>query len=348
MSRRTGRLAVCALLACATVLGYAVPPAVAVPYEFVGPVFGLAAGTGDVLFAADSGAGIARLQGADGRLAVELPGAVDAAPIRPGRMWAVSSGPGIKKVFWVVRGHAREIANLGRYEKRRNPDGGEIDSNPFDVAAIGGGRVLVADAGANAVLSVNRRGTVNWIATLPDEIVSTENIKTLAGCPDAPDELAEFCDLPDEMPAQGVATSVAIGPDGAYYVTELKGFPAPTGESRVWRIEPGTRHAHCEADAEDSPCSVVADGFTSIVDITFDAEGTAHVVELDEASWFAVEVLTDAAQGGTVNACDSTTWVCTEEASGLPMPMAVASNETGTHVVVSALLPESVEVMLLT
>ena len=106
-----------------------------------------------------------------------------------------------------------------------NPDGGEVDSNPFDVAALGTKRVLIADAGANAVLVANRRGGVNWVATLPDELVSTENAKALAGCPDAPPELAEICGLPDEIPAQPVATSVAIGPDGAYYVTELKGFP---------------------------------------------------------------------------------------------------------------------------
>ena len=63
------------------------------------------------------------------------------------------------------------------------------------------------------------------------------------------------------------------------------------------------------------------------------------VVELDEASWFAVEVVTDAAVGGTVDTCDSTTWTCTEAATALTQPMAVAINETGPFVVVSALIP---------
>jgi hypothetical protein len=43
--------------------------------------------------------------------------------------------------------------------------------------------------------------------------------------------------------------------------------------------------------------------------------------------------------GGTVNTCDATTWVCTEEATGLTMPMAVAINDAGAFVVVSALVP---------
>ena len=137
----------------------------------------------------------------------------------------------------------------------------------------------------------------DWVTTLPDELVPTDNAKALSGCPNGP---AEICDLPDEIPAQGVATSVAIGPDGAYYVSELKGFPAPLGMSRIWRIEPGTRHVHCDADVTDGPCTLVADGFTSIVDLTFDSDGTAYVTELDEASWFAVEVATDGMVGGTV------------------------------------------------
>jgi hypothetical protein len=318
----------------------------AAPPDFATPVFGLAAGSGSVLFAADSGAGIWRIKGDDSRLAVELPGTTDAAPVRAGRMWGLSSGPGNKKLWWIVGHTPHEVANLGRYEKKVNPDGGEIDSNPFDLAKLGAKRVLIADAAANAVLVANGRGKVNWVATLPDEVVSTENVKSLADCPNPPPELADVCDLPDEIPAQAVSTSVAVGPDGAYYVTELKGFPAPLGESRIWRIEPGTRHVHCDPEATDSPCTVVADGFTSIVDLSFDAEGTARVVELDEASWAAVEIVPDKMVGGTVNTCDAT-WTCTEEATDLTMPMAVATNAAGTFVVVSALIPGAAEVMAL-
>ena len=332
--RSAGRIVTVLVTVAAATAGFAPSAAAAAPYVFAGPVFGLAAGPGDVLFAADSGAGVVRLLDGEGEVVVDLPGVTDIAPVRPGRMWAIAG----RKLFKVVQGKATLLAGLGKFERIVNPDEGEVDSNPFDVTALGTKRALIADAGANAVLIANRRGGVDWIATLPDEVVSTENAKTLVGCPDAPSEFAEICELPDEIPAQGVATSVAIGPDGAYYVTELKGFPGPLDESRIWRIEPDARHVHCDADAVDSPCTVVADGFTSIVDLTFDADGTAYVVELDEASFFAVEVAPDAMAGGTVNTC-STTWVCTEAATDLTMPMAIAINESGPFVVVSALIP---------
>jgi hypothetical protein len=333
--RSPRRIVIILFTVIAATAGLAPSAAAAAPYVFAGPVFGLAAGPGDVLFAADAGAGVVRLQGGEGELVVDLPGVTDVAPVRPGRMWAIAG----KKLFKVVHGTPHFLAGLGKFERIVNPDGGEVDSNPFDVTALGTKRALIADAGANAVVIANRRGGLDWVVTLPDQVVPTDNVKTLVGCPDAPPDFAEICDLPDEIPAQGVATSVAIGPDGAYYVTELKGFPAPRGESRIWRVEPGTRHVHCEVDAVNSPCTVVAEGFTSIVDITFASDGTAYVTELDEASWFAVEVVTDAMEGGTVNTCDPTTWTCTQAATALTMPMAVAINEAGAFVVVSALIP---------
>src|SRR6185436_18543992 len=101
-------------------------------------------------------------------------------------------------------------------------------------------------------------------------------------CPNAAPAFAFVCGLPPIMNAQPVTASVAIGPDGAIYVGELKGFPAPTGMSKIWRIEPGTLHAQC---GTSPACRVVASGFTSIVDLTFGPGGTLYVVELDEATW---------------------------------------------------------------
>lgn len=323
---------VCILSAVAALAVVLAPSATArAAYEFAGPVFGLAAGPGNILFAADAGGGVVRLQDGEGRLVVALPGVTDMAPVAPGSMWAIAG----RKLYTTEKNEPAFLVGLGKYERNVNPDGGEVDSNPFDVTALGEKRALIADAGANAVLVANRRGGVNWIATLPDELAPTADIKALAGCPTGP---ADICDLPDQIPAQGVATSVAIGPDGALYVTELKGFPAPLGMSRIWRIEPDARHVACDAADTDGPCTLVADGFTSIVDITFGPDGTAYVTELDEASWAAVEIFTDGMLGGTVNACDPDTWTCTEAATGLPMPMAVAVNDDGPSVVINALV----------
>ena len=345
MLRRTSLRSLVVGVVVTVALAGLVPFAAAVPaFDFASPLFGLAA-RGSVLFVADAGAGIVRLGADTGRLVVELPGVTDVAPLRRGRMWALTSASRDRNLYRIVDGQARVVANIGAFEKAVNPDEGIIESNPFDLEKLGGGEVLVADAAANALLIVSG-GEVDWVATLPPELVSTANVKDLVGCPDPPPEFADICDLPDEIPAEAVTTSVAVGPDGAYYLTELKGFPGPLGESRIWRIEAGSRHVQCDAAATDSPCSIVADGFTSIVDINFAPDGTAYVVELDEASFLALEIAPEASAGGTVNECDPTTWTCTERASALTMPMAVAINASGAvFAVVSALVPGEAQVI---
>jgi hypothetical protein len=235
--------------------------------------------------------------------------------------------------------------DLYQWEADNNPHPAAVDSNPFDVEEINGGAVLVADAGGNDLLIVDRNGRTDWIAVFPDEMVSTANIKSLAGCPTPIPELAFACGLPPSLPAQPVSTSVAVGPDGAYYVSELKGFPAPTESSRIWRVEPGARHADC---ATSSACSIVGTGFTSIVDLTFGPDGTLYVVEIDEASWAAVEFGVGAL-GGTVNACDPTTWVCSEVATGLPIPVGLAVDHRAgeRYVTINALIPGQARVIRL-
>jgi hypothetical protein len=316
------------------------PPASAVPdYDYTGPVFGLSH-RGNTLFVADTGQGVVRLRETVARLVLGLPGVVDVAPVaRPGRMWVVTSGPRNKRVYLDTPRRFVAVANLGAFERNVNPDGGIVDSNPFDLAGASGGRVIVADAAANAIIEVTRAGDIDWIAVLPPEEVSTANAKEIVGCPTPSDPgFEEICDLPPTIPAEAVSTSVEIGPDGAYYVTELKGFPAPLGESRVWRIEADAHHADC---ATSTDCTVVADGFTSIVDLAFAPDGTAYVVELDESSFFALEV--GGGTGGTVNACDTTVtpWSCQPFETGLTMPIAVTVTTAGrVFAAIGALLPE--------
>lgn len=64
--------------------------------------------------------------------------------------------------------------------------------------------------------------------------------------------------------------------------------------SQVWN-EPGM-HRSCE--------------WLHIVDLTFGPDGTLYVVEIDDASWAAVEFDLGAV-GGTVNKCDPSTGSCT-------------------------------------
>ena len=216
----------------------------AVHYPFTGPVFGLAIAPDGSLLATDAGAGIFEIRRDGFSQVAQLPGVTAVSPIGRGDMFAITSRDfgGEGNLYRVSRGSTREIADLLAFELRVNPDGNPVapppaagPSNPFDVEALSGGHVLVADAAGNSLLIVDQKGDVDWIATLPNEVVSTANAKAIFGCPGSN---APQCNLPAQIPAQPVATSVAVGPDGAYYVGELKGFPAPKSESRIWRIEP--------------------------------------------------------------------------------------------------------------
>ena len=323
-------------------------------FDFATPLFGLAAAPDGSLLVADGGAGLIELRKGEGSEVISLPGVSDVAPIGRGAMFALTAGggdPSAGMLYRVSRGDITAIADLIAFEEAENPDGGLIDSNPYDVAALNGGTALVADAAGNDLLNIDNQGNIDWVAIFPPELASVDQAQALLGCPnpdpDLPPFLAEVCFIPPgtEIPAEAVPTSVAIGPDGAYYVSELKGFPAPTGKSQVWRIEPGPLNADC---ATSPACSVVYDDFTSIVDLAFGPDGTLYVVELDENSWLAVELAffgLPAAIGGTINACASDGSGCTEVANPF-LPTAVAVDKKGAiYAAVNALLPGAAEVI---
>ena len=115
-------------------------------------------------------------------------------------------------------GHWTLAEDLGDYEAGANPTGDEVDSNPYGLVALPG-RLVIADAGANALNEVAANGTVTNLATFPD------------GVAEAPD----FLGLPPGtmLPMDTVPTSVAQGPDGSFYVGQLTGFPFPAGRANI-------------------------------------------------------------------------------------------------------------------
>jgi hypothetical protein len=152
---------------------------------------------------------------------------------------------------WLLRSSEREkvdrVADIAGYEATANPDGSlEPDSNPNSLLVTGSSTV-VADAGGNSLVSVSRSGKVSTIAVFPSQPISVPN-------------------APPEM--QAVPTSVVRGPDGAYYVGQLTGFPFLVGAAKVYRVVPG-----------QDP-TVFADGFTNIIDIGFDRSGSLYVLEI--------------------------------------------------------------------
>ena len=145
------------------------------------------------------------------------------------------------------------LEDLGQFEADANPTGDEIDSNPYGVLALAG-KQIVADAGANALVQV-RSNAISALATFPNRLV----------------EAPPFLGLPPgtQIPMDAVPTSVAVGPDGDYYVGQLTGFPFPVGAANVYRVPP-----------DGGAPEVFASGFTHIVDLAFGPDGSLYVLEI--------------------------------------------------------------------
>jgi hypothetical protein len=176
------------------------------------------------------------------------------------------------------------LANLGDYEASVNPAGGPFDSNPWRAVAIDGG-MLVTDAGANALLKVAADGTVTTVLALTSDVTG--------------------------FAADAVPTGLAVGPDEAYYVGMLTGFPFTPGASDVLRVLP------------DGTYTRFATGFTNVTDIAFGADGSLYVLEFD-----ADGMMGGASTGALLQvAADGSTW--TEIYGGLIAPAGLAIGPDG-------------------
>ena len=144
--------------------------------------------------------------------------------------------------------------DLGFYETENNPTGDEVDTNPYGILSLPGKQV-VADAGANALNQISANGIISTLAVFPDRMV------------DAP----PFLELPPgtQIPMDTVPTSVALGPDGNYYVGQLTGFPFPVDGAYIYRVP-----------AKGGPVEVFATGFTAVIDVAFGPDGSLYVLEL--------------------------------------------------------------------
>ena len=299
---RMRRLAAFLTLAAVPV---AVAPAAAAPTVVAGGLHnprGIAVGPADRLLVAESGSGSItqiRLRGTSARgvsTLASLPanpdaslGPVDVATKGLGTTYVLMSGPpetGNDPFGQLVRvlpsGRAASIADIAAFQEGDpDPDdleGNPAESNPNGLALLGGGRVLVADAAANDLVLVSPRRAITTVARF-----KPEQVPWPAGLPFGPPPGTP-------VPAESVPTAVAIGPDGAWYVSELKGFPFAKGTSRIWRIAPGSIGATCDpAQPQTGPCRTVGAGFTSVIDLAFGADGTMYVLEMVKEGLLSVE-----------------------------------------------------------
>jgi hypothetical protein len=180
---------------------------------------------------------------ADGSMTVTMQGVDMATPSSFG-----SQGSLLQHVLRVDKaGAVQPIADLYGYEKSNNPDGREINSDPYALVAHGT-QVVVVDAAANDLLAVDAAGSVSTLAVFPSRMVPGPAGKL--------------------MPMETVPDAIAVGPDGAYYVGELTGFPFPLGGARIYRVVPGQRP------------TVYAIGFTNIIALAFGPDRSLYVLEI--------------------------------------------------------------------
>lgn len=149
--------------------------------------------------------------------------------------------------FW----HRRPwvVADLADHEAEHDPDGLGPDSNPTGLIGRWG-RYVATDSGGNTLVHARPGGHVTTLAVFDSPGT-------------APAPFPPF----EEIPMQAVPTSVAVGPDHAFYVSELTGFPFAPDAARIHRVVPG--HAP----------TVYATGLTNVTDLAW-YHGELYAVQI--------------------------------------------------------------------
>jgi DNA-binding beta-propeller fold protein YncE len=154
-------------------------------------------------------------------------------------------------------GAIERLVDVWGFERDNNPDANvanpAVDSNAVDVIA-GHRRLIIADAGGNSLLKAHKDGSIKVLSVFGNRLVQ--------------DPFG-----PDQIPMEAVPTGVVKGPHGDYFMSQLTGFPFPVGAANVFRVD---RHS--------GEASVFASGFTNIMDLAFDRDGTLWVLEIDHDS----------------------------------------------------------------
>ena len=165
-------------------------------------------------------------------------------------------------------------ADINAYEVANNPDGNDPpDSNAVGFTALSAKNWAVTDAGGNYLATVGKRGE-----------------STVAVFPNGPPAPNPFPFPPPFIAPQAVPTDVAVGPDGAFYVSQLTGFPFPTGASTIWRV------------TSDGQVSAYATGLTMVTSLAWKGN-TLYAVQLDDSNFFDGHIgsLRKVTAGGSVH-----------------------------------------------
>jgi hypothetical protein len=149
--------------------------------------------------------------------------------------------------------HTKKFGSLGdiaAHEAKANPIDNR-DSDPTGLVKAGKKGWLLTDSGGNTVVRA-KAGKVKSVAAFQDRM----GISPVTG--------------PNPVKYQVVPTDIVKGPDGAYYVSELTGFPFIQGAARIWRVVPGHKP------------HVWAKGLTNVTSLAFDGK-KLYAVQISDA-----------------------------------------------------------------
>ena len=213
-----------------------------------------------------------------------------------GTLWLLSGGKTrVVDIAAFAAAHPQSASSLGTI-----PGETPWDSDPYDVVAYRGGWV-VADAGANDLLYVSATGRVSMLARFP--AVAEQLPAGVLGNP-----------APITVKAQAVPTSVAIGPDGALYVSLLRGVPSDPGTAYIYRVVPGHKPV------------IWARGLTSVTAIAFDRQGGLLATEFNTGGLLSPPTV----PGALVRISNNGHTVTTLPVPGLYQPTGLAVSADGT------------------
>ncbi|MFY0409089.1 ScyD/ScyE family protein [Solicola sp. PLA-1-18] len=173
-----------------------------------------------------------------------------------------------------IGGTNRVNADITAFERRRDPDGEGVDSNPYSVLSWKG-RTLVADAAGDSILKVSKRGHVALFHTMKEYGKTVDAVPTVLA-PDKRTGNVLVGELHSEQP--GKARVWALNAKGKP-VRSWKGFTTVTGVARSKR---GTLYVSelfggsCTFDKIPScfpgrVVKVAPDGTRTTVDVPFPA-----------------------------------------------------------------------------
>ena len=204
---------------------------------------------------------------------------------------AQRTGPELNQFGHLMRlpaggGAPESVADIAGYEGANNPAGGPIDSNPFKLSVHSGG-VLVADAGANAILNVSFDGTIDVVSTLLDLPVGTDAVPTSVALSDVGEVfISQLTGAPFTKGSAGVfrvdgaglteigagftnVVDLAYGPDGWLYVLEMAhdGLASGSLMGGLWRLNPDTGFKEL----------LMTEGLVLPTALAFDGDGSLYV-----------------------------------------------------------------------